>query len=295
MPKLPLSTGPGPAGRETAGPGTAGPQTAGLVARIAGLMPALTPAQRRVARLVVADPGAAAARTVTDLATAAGTSEATVIRFCRSVGVPGYPQLRLRLAAEAGRRTMPDTRPDARSPAVGGLAQIIAAVAAHDARAVRDTAAGLDPEVCASVVESIATARRVEVHGADGSAHTAAHLRQRLQAAGVPAYGWPDGPTAAASADRLGAGDVAIAVSHSGRTAQAVEVLRRAGRRGARTVAVTTFPRSALARVADVVLVTAIGETAGPSGVGAGGAAQLTVVDVLVSGVTRLGVTRPGE
>ena len=75
------------------------------------------------------------------------TSEATVIRFCRSVGMDGYPQLRIRLAAEAARRIEP---PDAR--VVGGdippgadLAQIIATIAFNDARAVEETAEQLDP------------------------------------------------------------------------------------------------------------------------------------------------------
>jgi DNA-binding MurR/RpiR family transcriptional regulator len=272
--------------------------TGGLVVQIAGMLPALTPAEQRVARVVVADPGAAAARTVTDLATVAGTSEATVIRFCRSVGLPGYPQLRLRLAAEAGRRTGPAGHG---SPRRGGtdpgidLALIIAAVAAEDARAIRDTAAGLDPAVCTTVVEAILAAGRVDVHGADGSAHVAADLRQRLQRLGVPAYGWPDGVSAVASADLLGPGDVAIGVSHGGRTAQTVQVLRRAAQRGAMAVAVTSSSRSALGRAADLVLVTATGDSADRQGSGAGRAARSTVVDVLVVGVTRRRVTRTGE
>jgi DNA-binding MurR/RpiR family transcriptional regulator len=282
----------------TANPG------AGLVARIAGLLPVLTPAEQRVARLVVADPGAAAARTVTDLATAAGTSEATVIRFCRSVGVPGYPQLRLRLAAEAGRPAHAEGRAAPVSSGNGGrhlppaeadMAGLIAAVAAEDARAITDTAARLDPAACAAVVDAVGRAGRVDVHGADGSAQPAAELRLRLQRIGVPVFGWPDGPAAVTSAALLGPGDVAIGLSHSGRTASTVQVLRRAADQGARTVAVTTFPRSALGRAAELVLATGIGDTPQRRGPGAGRAAQLTVVDVLVLGVTRRRVTRPGE
>jgi Transcriptional regulators len=114
----------------------------GLIVQIGGLLPSLSPAEQRVARQVMADPAQAARRTITELATEAGTSEATVIRFCRSVGLEGYPQLRIRLAAEAARRAEP---PDAR--VVGGdippgadMAQIIATIAFNDARAVEETA-----------------------------------------------------------------------------------------------------------------------------------------------------------
>ena len=103
---------------------------------------------------MLADPAASARRTITDLAAAAETSEATVIRFCRSIGMSGYPQLRIRLAAEAARRVEPT---DAR--VVGGdippgadLAQIIATIAFNDARAVEETAEQLDPEVCEKIV-----------------------------------------------------------------------------------------------------------------------------------------------
>ena len=275
----------------------AGPisQLAGLIVQIAGLLPSLTPAQQQVARFVVADPAATAARTVTDLAATAGVSEATVIRFCRAVGVSGYPQLRLRLAAEAGRHTGPAEQGDAGLRADVDLARIIAAVAHEDAQAVRETAAGLDPVRCGAVVDAIVSAGRVEVHGAGGSAFVAAELRRRLHRLGLVVAGWPDAPSACASADLLDAGDVLVALSHTGTTAQTVEVVRRARRRGARTVAVTTFPRSALGRAAELVLMTAVRETPERSGETASRSAQLTVVDVLVLGVTRRRVTRRGD
>ncbi len=269
--------------------------TAGLVARIVGLLPSLTPAEQRVARHVVADPAGAAARTVTDLAAAAGASEATVIRFCRSIGVPGYPQLRLRLAAESGRHAGPADPGDGALPPDADLARIIATVAFQDARAVRDTAGGLDPVLCTTAVDALVAAGRIEVHGAGGSGFVAAELRRKLHGLGLPASGWPDAPSAYASVDRLGPGDVAVTLSHSGTTAQTVEVARRARHRGSTTVALTTFPRSALGRVADLVLTTATRETADRQGDDAGRVAQLMIVDILVLGVARRGVTRPGD
>jgi DNA-binding MurR/RpiR family transcriptional regulator len=276
---------------------------AGLVAHVVGLLPSLTPAEQRVARLVMADPAGVAARTVTDLAIVAGTSEATVIRFCRAVGVDGYPQLRLRLAADAGRRgaraeAAGETAPLAvvdELPPDAGLGQLAAAIAAEHAWAAWETAARLDPTGYATVVAAISAAARVEVHGAGESGLAGAELRRRLQLVGVPAYGWPDGPTAVASAGLLGPGDVALAFSDRGQAGPAVDVLRRARDRGARTVAVTTFPRSPLARTADVLLVTVVRESAERAGVSAALIAQLTVIDCLTLGVTRARVPQLGD
>ncbi|MCF0092205.1 MULTISPECIES: MurR/RpiR family transcriptional regulator [unclassified Micromonospora] len=259
----------------------------GLIVHISGLLPSLSPAEQRVARLVVSDPAAAARRTITDLATAAETSEATVIRFCRSVGMDGYPQLRIRLAAEAARRIEP---PDAR--VVGGdippgadLAQIIATIAFNDARAVEETAEQLDPAVCEQVVEAIAGAGRIDIYGAGASGFVASDFQQKLHRIGRIAFYFPDVHTALTSAALLGRGDVAVGISHTGSTSDVIEVLEQARTRGAVTVALTNFPRSPITEVADFVLTTAARETTYRSGATASRLAQLTVVDCLFVGV----------
>jgi len=262
-------------------------ETAGLIVHISGLLPSLSPAEQRVARLVVADPADAARRTITDLATAAETSEATVIRFCRSVGMDGYPQLRIRLAAEAARRVEP---PDAR--VVGGdippgadLAQIIATIAFSDARAVEETAEQLDPAICEQVVEAINGAGRIDIYGAGASGFVASDFQQKLHRIGRTAFYFPDVHTALTSAALLGKGDVALGISHTGTTLDTVEVLEQARARGATTVTLTNFPRSPITDVADFVLTTAARETTYRSGAMASRLAQLTVVDCLFVGV----------
>jgi DNA-binding MurR/RpiR family transcriptional regulator len=259
----------------------------GLIVHISGLLPSLSPAEQRVARLVVANPADSARRTITDLATSAETSEATVIRFCRSVGMEGYPQLRIRLAAEAARRVEP---PDAR--VVGGdippgadFAQIIATIAFNDARAVEETAEQLDPAICERVVDAINGAGRIDIYGAGASGFVASDFQQKLHRIGRTAFYWPDVHTALTSAALLGKGDVAIGISHTGTTSDVVEVLEQSRSRGATTVALTNFPRSPITEVADFVLTTAARETTYRSGATASRLAQLTVVDCLFVGV----------
>ncbi len=265
----------------------AGQEPVGLIVQINGLLPALSPAEQRVARLVLADPAASARRTITDLSAAAETSEATVIRFCRSIGMSGYPQLRIRLAAEAARRVEP-----ADSRVVGGdippgadMAQIIATIAFNDARAVEETAEQLDPEVCDKIVDALVKASRVEVFGAGASGFVAADFQAKLHRIGRVAYYWPDLHTTLTSAALLGPGDVALGISHTGTTADTIDVLERAKAAGAVTVALTNFPRSPICDVADFVLTTAARETTYRSGAMASRLAQLTVVDCLFVGV----------
>lgn len=66
------------------------------------------------------------------------------------------------------------------------------------------------------------------------------------------------GATGLTSATVLAGGDVGLAISHSGRTPETVQMLAEAA---GTTIALTNFPRSPLARLADLVLTTAVYET----------------------------------
>jgi DNA-binding MurR/RpiR family transcriptional regulator len=264
---------------ETADEGPPG----GLIVQINGLLPALSPAEQRVARIVLADPADAARHTITDLSAAANTSEASVVRFCRSIGLTGYPQLRIRLAAEAARRIEPVDASVAEGAIHPGahLTQIIATVAFNDARAVEETAQQLDPEVCEQIVHALLKANRIEVFGAGASGFVAADFQAKLHRLGRVAYYWPDVHGTLASAAMLSAGDVAFGISHTGTTWDTIEMLTRAREAGATTVALTNFPRSKISEAADLVVTTAARETTYRSGALASRLAQLTVLDCL--------------
>jgi DNA-binding MurR/RpiR family transcriptional regulator len=58
---------------------------------IRSLLPNLAPVERRVAQAVLDDPGGAARQSISELSRSCGTSATTVVRFCRAVGLRGYP------------------------------------------------------------------------------------------------------------------------------------------------------------------------------------------------------------
>lgn len=272
----------------------------GLIVHINALLPSLSPAEQRVARLVVADPADAAGHTITHLATAAETSEATVIRFCRSVGIAGYPQLRIRLAAEAAEAASRGRFTDERVacgdiPPDADLARIVATIAFNEARAVEETAAQLDLTACERVVDAVDAAGRIEVYGTGPSGCAALDLQQKLHRIGRAVAYWPDPEAALVSTALLAPGDVAIGISHSGTSSGVLDVLAQARLRGATTVALTNFPRSPIADAADLVLTTATRETTYRAGDLAGRLAQSMLVDCLFVAVAVRNRKRAGE
>lgn len=262
-------------------------ETSPLV-RIRSLLPGLARAEQRVAKVVLDDPSSVARRSITEVALAAKTSETTVTRFCKAIGVGGYPQLRIALAADTARTEARSSRD------LGGditadddLASVVSKVGFADARAVEETAEQLDIAELTRVTELVAAAGRVDVYGVGASAFVAADLQQKMHRIGRVCFAWSDTHIMLTSAAVLGEGDVAVAISHSGATTDTVEALRVAREHGATTVAVTNFPRSPITSVADHVLTTAARETTFRSGATASRIAQLTVIDCLFIGVAQ--------
>lgn len=262
-----------------------------LLVRLRGILPALTPAEERVATVVLADARRASDLTITELGQAAQTSETTVLRFCKRLGLKGYPQLRLALAAESA---MPREQrmADSDISASDTIDDIIAKVASVDSSAVEETAQQLDRDALKAAVDAVAVATRVDVYGIGASAIVGTDLQSKLHRIGLVSFAWSDPHVALTSATLLTRHDVAIAISHSGSTSETIESLAVAHEHGATTIAVTNFPLSPLAKAADIVLTTAARETSLRSGATASRMAALTVVDCLYIAVAQRDLRR---
>jgi DNA-binding MurR/RpiR family transcriptional regulator len=260
-----------------------------LDVRIRGLRPTLSTAEQRVADAVLADPARASASTITKLADRAGTSLTTVTRFCRALGLSGYSELRLVLAAEVGRGES-GSWARAVSAKIGPrdpLDRVLASLVDLDTGALAETAAALDVATIKRVVALLAAARRIDIYAVSGSAVIGIDMQLRLHHIGRTAYIWQDVHDALASAALLGPRDVALAISHSGQSKETVEALGRARAAGARTVAITNYPRSALAAAAEITLTTAARETVLRGGAMSARHAQLLILDCLYIGVAQ--------
>jgi DNA-binding MurR/RpiR family transcriptional regulator len=234
--------------------------TDSVLARLRAKLPEFTGALRRVAEQVLTDPSGASRATIVELAERSHTSPATITRFCRAVGFEGYADLRLAIAGETGRaaRSAGWVVDIGREIEPGDpLERVLGQIMAADTRAMQDTAAMTDLVEVERAADAIAAADRVDIYGASGSALVGAEMQFSLHRIGIAAWSWPDVHNGLASAALLSAGDVALGISHSGQTRETIEMVAEAGSRGAITVALTSFPRSPLADVADVVLTTA--------------------------------------
>lgn len=261
-----------------------------LQSQIQAAMESFPPSIRRVAQQVVSDPQHVLEGTITDLARTCETSETTVVRFCRAIGLPGYVQLRVQLATEMGREGAQRTS-DAGGvtdiSATSTLPELVENIRFTEGLCIEETIENLDLDELAKVVDAIDAADRVTLYGVSASGWSAADLQRKLFRIRRNAHAFADAHDALTAVALMTKGDVAIGFSHRGRSAEVATFLEQASALGVTTVAVTNAVPSPVADAANLVLRTTVREAQFRSGAMASRTAQLLVADCIFVAVAQ--------
>ncbi|MET9906196.1 MurR/RpiR family transcriptional regulator [Streptomyces sp. NPDC006476] len=258
-------------------------------------LPRLAGSLRKVGELILEDPAAVTHCSAAELGRRTGTSQATVTRFCRAIGLDSYQHLLIELAQERGRGEVSawgSTEIDTDISPEDSLERVVQVVGSADLRAIQQTIDRIDLDALERAAQALAKARRIDVYGVGGSGAVAQETETRLFRIGCQVRGWTEVHGAATSAALLTPADVAIGISHSGATRETLEPLEMAKERGATTIAITTDPRSPLARAADIRLISATSETSFRTGSIGGRHSVLMIVDCLYVRVGQLSYQR---
>ena len=229
-----------------------GPADAPPTARIAMLAPSMQPSERRVAEAIAVDVDVSIERTAQEIADAVGVGRTTVVRTAQTLGYDGYPQLRVALARE--RASSAPTQDDAADGTM--LGALRGAVDRFSSR-LAHTVSAITEETLAAFVGELDGSTRLLVAANGLSAPVGADLAMRLTSAGRPAEYVADTLGQQITASQLGAGSACLVVSGSGVNRASIDVMTAARASGARVLAITSFPRSPVAEIADVALVVA--------------------------------------
>lgn len=222
-----------------------------MLAQARALLPSLQPSDARVAQLILDEPDAVVYRSVSEVAEAASTSTATVVRCAQKLGFRGFHDLKLALAQE--RATFEDGE-QAEHAADPRLEELVGVTAAG-AQTVRDAAALVDPASFEAAVSALTTSGQVLFVGVGTSAPLTQDAAYRFAAIGLRAHAATDLHVQHLLARQLEPGDVCVAISHTGSTRETLEIATAAKGSGATTVAVTSFARSPLSELVDHVIV----------------------------------------
>jgi RpiR family transcriptional regulator, carbohydrate utilization regulator len=215
------------------------------------LRPRLRKSERKVADLVLADPGRVLGATLAEAAQGAGVSQPTVIRFCVAVGCSGFQDFRLRLAHSLALGT-----PATHSVLLGTdpPEAVVGKVFDYTITSLDWARQHLDVRAVGEAVAILEAATAIEFFGFGASGIVARDAQQKFPLFGVPCGAQLDAHQQTMVASMMRPGQVAVVISDTGRTRSILDVAAIAREGGAKVVGITGSSSPLVARC-DVALV----------------------------------------
>ena len=211
-----------------------------MLDRIRASIPALPPAEQRVAKLLLADPRSFATLPVTELAERSHVSKPTVVRFCRSIGYDGLADFKLKLAGSVNEGVPYVHRAVDDDDKAGDLVVKVIDNAVAAMLRYRNAAASQSVERAIAVLAQAGRAgRRIEFYGVGNSGFVALDAQHKFFRLGVSATAVSDGHVQVMSATMLKPGDCAVIISNSGRSKDLMDVAEIARKKGAHIILIT--------------------------------------------------------
>lgn len=213
----------------------------------------LSPANKRIADYVLKNPTETTELSITALAEKCGVGEATVIRFCRCLKFNGFQELKLSIARNL---VSPVSHIEHHIEISDDFPTIVEKITQRSSTVFAKTTSILDLDDLQQAIDILANSQKRLLCGIGFSGLSAATANYQFMRLGLDCEYHRDLHFSNMRASSLGPGDVLLCFSHSGSTKDMVKCTQIAKDAKAKTIVVTSFPRSPITRNADLVLCT---------------------------------------
>ncbi|UVI29537.1 MurR/RpiR family transcriptional regulator [Paenibacillus spongiae] len=257
------------------------PDNSTLSAQIQSAYTSLSATEKRIADYVLNVPEQIMYNSVTQVAEELEIAQSTVTKFCRTIGLRGFQELKIRLAQDTER-----TNPANEDQEEMSLSKQMAQSAANS---IVDAGGHIDRDAVDQAVSKLASARRIIILGVGESGPMAQLLKIKLMGIGLTADAQIDIHLQSMLAAHLDERDVAIGISQQGSTKDIVASMRSARANGATTICITGQGKTPITEVSDIRLVCA-SRLSSITGIGSfkSKASILYVIELLVVMLTLL-------
>ncbi|MFS0785581.1 MurR/RpiR family transcriptional regulator [Shouchella sp. 1P09AA] len=252
--------------------------TGGLV-MLTEMLSSLPPSEKKIADYMIKHPKEVISLTANEIGKRSETSSAAVIRLCKSLGLKGLPDLKLRIAGDLQKdhdSGLRDIEPNE------SAASIIDKMTNNSIQTIQETAELLDIRQLEKAVHVLHKARKIHFFGIGASSIIAQDALQKFLRIDKTAYAFSDIHLASTLVSTGNEEDVAIGISFSGQTNEVKQFLEIAKSKELKTISLCKYGQSIVSEQADIPLFTsATKEPTFRSGATSSRIAQLQVIDIL--------------
>lgn len=211
-------------------------------------------AEKRIAAFILEHQDEAAGMTLSALAQASGSSEATVSRFCKHLGFESYRAFQISLARDVHERPQPQLA--SHTVSAGNIEQSLQNILAVKLAEVSGTVHNIDPSVLRAVLDVLCNADIIQIAATGNTIPVAMDAAFKFNQLGLRATTTEISEKATAFALTLTEHDALVIFSNSGRSKRLQALALAAKDRGVSIILVTGSRNSPLAKIADHALYT---------------------------------------
>jgi RpiR family transcriptional regulator, carbohydrate utilization regulator len=246
--------------------------------KIQSMYPRLSDKEKKIADFVLENPEHIIQNTINGVAEQLNVADATVFRFCKRLGFKGYQAMKIALAQEV---MTPFQQIHEEIQEGDSEETITSKIFKSNIQTLENTQNILDADALEQAVDLLHNATEVYFFGTGGSMVIAMDAYHKFVRTGIKCYSFIDSHFQLMAASQMKPTDVAIIVSHSGKNRDTLNIARVVQESGAKFIAITGFPKSNLAQLAEVSLFTSSEETEYRSEALSSRIAQLSLIDAL--------------
>lgn len=255
--------------------------------KVKSIFDQLSNAERSAAQYFLNNANSIFDKPIAVLAKESQTTQAAWVRFCKSLGFKGLKELKksffVQIQMPASENTYENYTVYSDINGYKSVEEISTNVMQSGICAITDTVKLIDSATMEKAAKAIMKAHSVKLFGVSASALVAEDFYYKLLRIGKNACFSKDSHVQLTYAANISPADAAVIISHSGATAEIIEILDAVKKRGAVGIAVTRFSKKNYLNNADIILYSSAPEIYRRSGAMSSRIAQLTVIDVLFS------------
>ncbi len=247
----------------------------------------LKPSEKRVSEFILDNPIAIINMSIAELASKTNTSEASIIRMCKALNFNGFKDLKLSVAA-----SIPQDKPVEHKyqdiSKSSSLSTTIQNIAFNNIYSIKNTLAVINENDLQQSIHALDRARKITIIGLGASAIVAMDFEQKLKRINKWCEALVDTHSQLVSATNLNENDVVFAISYSGETKEILNTVNIAKGNNAKIISLTEFKTNTLQKLSTINLFVSSTENLIRSSATASRISQLTIIDILFTGLASL-------
>ncbi len=248
---------------------------ANIVLQIQSTYNQLTRTEKKVADYVLQNKNKVLYMSITDLADACKVGDTSVYRFCRTLGLDGYQQFKMKLSISLPEHELLDEEDEEKEESTASR------IMESHMNAIRESYLLLSPEKLDRLVEMIDESEKVYFFGIGDSLLTAEEARNKFLRITSKVACLTDPHMQSMAASMATERDLIVIISYSGSTKDNIHVAKIAKRAGAKIACITHYKKSPLTAYSDVTLLCGAEEAPLEGGSMSAKMGQLYLIDLL--------------